>query len=97
MSRGSYNRTAIFVVTAPPDFRPQRAWTLPDTFTSATLHMKNLSVHQARQFVRLFNARQVQLLERGEWDHLWMIVSSCVRPSKWTLNAQPAGEKRGAA
>jgi hypothetical protein len=79
MSKGSYNRTALFTVTVPPEFKPQRPWDVPPGFSTATLYMKNLGVHVARRFARLFNARQVQLLQRGQWDRTWMIVSSCCK------------------
>jgi hypothetical protein len=97
MSRHFYNRTALFIVTTPPDFRPQRAWHVPDAFTAGTLYMKNMSVHEARGFARTFNAKQIQLFEHGKWDHSWMIVSSCCRPSKWHENGQSDAATIGGA
>lgn len=96
MGHGSYLRTALYTVTVPPDFKPQRAWHVPSGFTNGTLYMKNLAVHDARRFARLFNTKQVRLLEAGQWDHTWMIVSSCCRPSKWReSNEQPQAVKGG--
>jgi hypothetical protein len=83
MSRGSFNRTAVYLVTTPPEFRPDRPWTVPDSFMDATLFAKNQSVTDARHFVRTFNFKQVQLCQSGKWNHQWAIVSSCCRPSKW--------------
>jgi hypothetical protein len=82
MSRGSYARTALFTVTTPPDFLPQRAWDVPETFTDAKLYAKSLPVHEARNFARLWNTRQVRLCRRDEWDHTWLIVSSCCKQGK---------------
>ena len=83
MSRYSYNRTAVYLVTTPPEFRPDRPWTVPGAFTGATLYQKNLPVHEARTFARLFNARQVSLCQQRTWDHSWMIVVTSCRPGNW--------------
>lgn len=96
MSRKSYARTALYVVQTPEEFCPDRPWTVPDAFSDAKLYMKNLSVHEARRFCRLFNERQVQLYCKHQWDRTWMIVSSCCRQSRKWDESTPAAEKVGA-
>ena len=97
MSRGSFNRTAVYIVTTPPEFRPQRPWTVPDSFSNATLFAKNQSVTDGRRFARMFNAKQVQLCETRQWDHRWAIVSSCCRPSTWKEDGTQQTVKGGVA
>ena len=89
MSHGSYMRTAVYTVTTAPDFRPQRAWSIPNEFTAATLSVKNIPLHEAKHFARIFNRKQVKLSEGGDWDHTWMIVASCSRQCHWHDNGQP--------
>jgi hypothetical protein len=93
MSRGSYNRTAVYTVTTAPDFHPQRTWSIPYEYTAAKLAVKNLPLHEAKHFARIFNKKQVALSQGGDWDHSWMIVASCCRPSRWHENGQPQAEE----
>lgn len=70
---------AVFLVTVSPDFRPQRYWTWPDTFTDAELVGKNLPMVVAAGFCRTFNQRQVKHLQAGEWDCRWAIATKHLR------------------
>jgi hypothetical protein len=89
-------KQAVFIVTTPPDFKPQRPWDVPPSFAVGTLYAKNLSIREAVGFARTFNKRAVQARERHQWDHRWAILSKHLRPHRRWQQAQTESEKGGA-
>lgn len=94
--RGPYASAVLYIVVAGPEFKPQRPWSVPESFTEARLYKSHLLLHVARWEARKFNKRQVQLQCRRAWAGEWMIVSACCRRSAWCENSQTAAAKGGA-
>jgi hypothetical protein len=71
MSRRRWERNAVYLITVPDDFRPQRPWELPPGIVAGELYAKNLAMAHALGFVRCFNKRQMDL---GLPDRRWAIA-----------------------
>jgi len=82
MSRRQGGRIAVYIVTTPAGFAPQRAWHYPESFTDAALHARNLLAGEAKQFARVFNDRALLQKQRGAWEGKWAIVANYLRPDR---------------
>jgi hypothetical protein len=76
-------RNAVYVVTVPESFRPERPWTFPDQISAGELYAKNLAMVHALGFVRTFNKRQLAL---NFAEHRWAIV---VKQTKFHWEPEP--------
>jgi hypothetical protein len=84
-------KNAVYVVTVPETFRPQRPWDLPPQTSDGELWAKNVTLSEARDFVRVFNKRQ---LLRGLTDHKWAMAIKHVR-CRWSLTDEPMPGEQG--
>ena len=73
-------REAVFLVYPPTDWKPQRFWSIPPSFTGGELHAKNLVMREALGFARIHNKQAVQSQQQGNALGKWAIVSRCLRP-----------------
>ena len=68
-------KQAVYIVTAPPDYKPQRPWDVLPSFLSGELYAKNLTMNAAHGIARTFNALALRDHCHGKWDRRWAIVS----------------------
>ena len=72
-------KQAVYLVCVPPNWKPQRLWDCPPSFSEGVLHARNLTPRDALGFARSFNKGAVDCLQRGEPSQ-WAIVSKYIRP-----------------
>ena len=74
-------RTAVYTVTADSSFDPQSEWNTPTAFSDGRLYVSNLSVDDARAACRAYNKAAIakRTVDKGAWDHQWMIAACCPR------------------
>ena len=82
MSRRKGGRIAVYVVVTSPEFKPQRAWHVPEGFADGVLYARNLLTGEAKCLARAFNDRALLQKQCSGWDRKWAIVSAYLRP-KW--------------
>lgn len=73
-------KQAVYLILPTPDWKPQRLWDFPPSFTAGVLHARNLTPRDAVGFARGYNKGAVECLQRGE-PHQWAIVVRYTRPS----------------
>jgi hypothetical protein len=81
MSKRSWKeRCAVYTVTVN-GFPPTSPWAWPDQFEAGSIHVKNLTLTEARAVAGAFNKRAMQ--QRGAnpagWDRQWAIATCCTR------------------
>jgi len=74
-------RQATYVVNVPADWKPQRPWTFPPTFSSGELIAKNLSASEARGFASAHNAAELKRIQSGRPTGRWAIVVRHLKPN----------------
>jgi hypothetical protein len=81
MSRPWKERTATYIVRVGEGFKPTSVSQWPEMFTEGRLHVRNLSLTDARATVRAYNkaAMERRAANVPGWDRLWMIAGCCVR------------------
>ena len=85
MSRPWKERTAVYIVRVCEGFKPTSVCQWPESFTEARLHVRNISLTDARATVRAFNKAAMQRRETDvpAWDRQWAIAGCCVRAKGW--------------
>jgi hypothetical protein len=68
-------KAAVYIVTVPEDWKPQRPHDYPNGFTSGELHVKNVSGSAAVGAAFVFNKRQ---MAAGLPDRRWAIATRWV-------------------
>lgn len=86
-------KSAVYIVTVPDQFRPQRPWDFPQLFTGGEVFTRNVNVAQARGFVFCFNKRQMAL---GIPDRKWAIAAGHAK-QRWHDREREAAMAREAA
>jgi len=84
-------KTAVYLVSPAPDWKPQRLWDFPPSFTEGVLHARNLRPRDAIGFARSFNKGATEALQRGEPSQ-WAIVVRYVRPRYRPRPVDPLAE-----
>lgn len=94
MSRPWKERTAVYIVRVGESFKPTSICQWPETFCEARLHVRNISLTDARATVRAFNkaAMEKRAANVPGWDRQWAIAGCCVRAKGWDRE-RPAGVK----
>ena len=82
-------KQAVYLVVPTPNWKPQRLWDCPPSFTQGVLHARNLTARDAIGFCRGFNKGAVEALQSGESSR-WAIVAKYIRPS-WRRRAAKGG------
>ena len=75
-------KQAVYLVSVPETFRPQRPWDLPPVAWDLDLHAKNLPMPDALGFARAFNKARVQASQAGQPIGQWAIVAKHLRPRR---------------
>lgn len=75
-------RQAVYLVDVPADWKPQRLWDVPPSFSRGELYAKNLKPKEALGFARTHNKNEVQAIQAGRGTGKWAIVSKHLRP-RW--------------
>lgn len=84
-------RQAVYLVTVPPDWKPQRLWDWPPTFTDGQLVAKNLPPASALGYCRTYNKNRVEAQQQGgEPIGTWALYVRHLKPN-W--QGQPNGEQ----
>jgi len=81
-------KNAVYLVTVPETFQPERPWDLPDQVVEAELYAKNLALVHVLGFCRTFNSRQLRL---GLPDRKWALAIKHTR-FRWD-GPRPAGDR----
>ena len=63
-------KNAVYLVTVPEEFRPERPWELPAQILGGELYVKNIILGHALGFAGAFNKRAMEL---GLPDRKWAI------------------------
>ena len=96
-------RSAVYIVTVHETFIPSSPWAWPDTFGFGAIHVKNVTLSDARATVRAYNkaALEKRSADVAKWDRSWAIACSCVRgkgldrddqrPERQHLSRRPRG------
>ena len=72
-------KAAVYLVTVPADWKPQRPWDYPPTFEGGELYVKNVSGTQAAGAAFAFNKKAIGDSMK---DRRWAIAARWVR-QKW--------------
>lgn len=89
-------RQAVFFVRPPVDWKPQRPWSIPPSFTDGMLIANKQSPRDALAFARLHNQREIQKLQRSKTPiQQWAVVFRFLKPAWRDRSSQ--GEKGGEA
>lgn len=88
MSRRSWReRSCVYVVTVN-GFPPTSPWAWPDQFDGGRIHVKNITLTEAKAVAGAFNKRAMQQREAipAKWDRQWAIAGCCLRNKGRDLN-----------
>lgn len=64
MTRRLKGKQAVYLVSVPTDWKPQRLWDRPPAFSQGVLHARNLTPRDAIGFARSFNKGAVDRLQQ---------------------------------
>jgi hypothetical protein len=92
MVRRLKGKQAVFTVRPAPDWRPQRLWDWPPTFTSGRLVTKNLHPRDAAGAARTINKVAMEQAARGEPIDKWALYVRYIRPKYRPLQGQKGGQ-----
>ncbi len=74
---------SVMIIQLPEDFKPQRPWNMPPSFSGGELYATQLTHSGATRFANTFNKRQLQ---DGLPDRRWAIAVMSVRkPGRVTM------------
>jgi hypothetical protein len=76
-------QAAVYIVTAPPDFKPGNPFAIPHTFLEAAIHTGHLLTYQARGFVFTHNLAAMKQRQEAvsQWDGRWAVACRYLKPS----------------
>jgi hypothetical protein len=82
-------RQAVYVVTPPSEWKPQRPWSLPPTFTDGRLIGNKQSPADAAGFARLFNKDAMEISQRTKQPIAqWAVVFRYLKASWQPMDGQ---------
>lgn len=88
MAPRSKGRQAVYLVVPPPDWKPQRLWDFPPSFSAGQIVARNLTPQTAAGYARAHNKG---ILERFQRDKVridkWAIVGRHLK-AKWHDRSQ---------
>jgi len=82
MSHRSWKeRTVVYFVTANEGFVPDSPWSVPSEFSGGTLHLRSLTLTDARACVRALNASAMRERSKNPdaWNRRWAVATCCCR------------------
>ena len=94
MTRRLRGHQAVYLVTPPPGWKPQRLWDFPPEFTTGQLVARNLRPADAAGYARSHNKAAIEQSQRGEPIATWAIYARQLRPN-WRPRKQ--GQAQGGA
>ena len=90
MSKRSWReRCAVYVVNVS-GFPPTSPWAWPDQFDGGRIHVKNVTLTEARAVAVVFNRRAIQQQQANPvgWDRRWAIAACCTRNKGYDQNEE---------
>lgn len=92
MASRSKGRQAVYLVSPPPDWKPQRPWDFPPSFSTGQLVAKNLTPQTAAGYARTANKATLERFQRDKTPiDKWAIVGRHLK-ANWHDRSQ---EQRG--
>ncbi|MGI6417269.1 MAG: hypothetical protein ACOX1P_16530 [Thermoguttaceae bacterium] len=95
MAPRSKGRQAVYLVVPPPDWKPQRLWDFPPSFSDGEIVARNLTPQTAAGYARTHNKAALERQQRQKLPiDKWAIVGRHLK-ANWHGSRQP--EKGGSA
>jgi len=82
MASKAGGRQAVFLVTPPDDWKPERPWSFPPFFANGQLVATRQTAAEAAGFARLYNKRALEQFQRDkEPVTSWAVVFRHLKPN----------------
>ena len=94
MVRRLRGKQGVYLITPPADWKPQRLWDWPPTFTSGQLVARNLTPANAAGYCRTHNKQAMESVLQNEPIATWALYVRHVRPH-WRNRTIKQGKVQG--